>query len=116
MSATENAGYRYSVTCCFSENAVAEGLPEAWLDWLRYGHIQDVIDGGAICGEIIELNAGTNAERLFRIDYTFPSAEAFQNYETQYAPALREEGRVKFPPEMGLSYNRADGAISFRME
>ena len=35
-------GYRYVVQACFENRQVAD----EWLDWLRDGHCQEVLDGG----------------------------------------------------------------------
>ena len=101
----------YTVRCSFSENC-APAVTQAWLDWLENGHIQDVINGGAVSGEIIEMNvleSTLGCQRQFEIRYRFPDRTAFETYERESATGLREEGLAKFPLSSGLSYERSVG-------
>ena len=43
--------------------------------------------------------------------YLFDSREAFETYERDHAPALREEGLRAFPLDLGLSYTRTTGTV-----
>lgn len=79
-------------------------LAERWLDWLRNGHIAEVIAGGATEATIYRVD-GT--DHSFEIVYAFPTREAFVHYERDHAPRLREEGRRLFPPEQGVVYRRS---------
>ncbi len=95
----------YTVAVTFE----APELVEAWLRWLREGHVAEVMAGGAIAADIVVMDApGWN----FEVRYTFPSREAFDHYETHLAPRLRAEGLECFPPARGLSYRRTVGVIS----
>ncbi len=93
----------YTVAATFSDAALAE----AWLAWLRGGHLAKVIAGGATDAEVVELDAADG--RAFEARYHFPSREAFARYEAEFAPALREEGLRLFPPEKGVVYRRTVG-------
>ena len=91
--------FSYTVRCSISNAQVAE----AWLDWLKEEHIQDVLDAGAIAAEVFKMGD----ESVFEIRYRFLSKTDFEKYESQHAPRLRQEGLSKFPLELGLSYSRS---------
>lgn len=87
---------------------VSVTLPEAttadrFVAWLRGGHIAEVLAGGAIAATI-QLRDGDPI--TFDIMYQFPSRAAFDVYEREHAPRLREEGRQMFPPADGIVYQR----------
>ncbi len=94
----------YTVYTTFTDPALAD----RWLQWLRGGHIAEVLAGGAINAEIIELD-GPGCS--FEVRYHFPSREAFAAYERDYAPRLRAEGWQLFPVEKGVTYRRMSGAV-----
>jgi len=96
------AELRYIVGVTLPDQATTD----RWLAWLRGGHIAEVLAGGATSATIFQIN-GTDF--TFEIDYRFPSAEAFANYETHHAPRLREEGRQLFPPDRVI-YRRSTAA------
>lgn len=93
----------YTVAVTFTDGELAE----AWLAWLRGGHVAKVIQGGAVDAEVVELDATEG--RAFEVRYHFPSREAFTRYEREYAAALREEGLRLFPSEKGVVYQRTIG-------
>ncbi len=97
--------FLYVVQCTFEDPDVAA----EWLDWLRVEHVQDVVDAGAIEGRIWRLDGPT---LTYQIHYQFPSREAFQIYESEHAPRLREEGLRRFPLELGLKYERVTAEAS----
>ena len=99
--------FYYTVRCRFAAST-NESVIESWLEWLRQGHIQDVIDGGATGASIVEMET-EEPESVYEIRYQFPERATFANYETETAPGLREEGLQKFPLELGLSYERTIG-------
>jgi hypothetical protein len=43
--------------------------------------------------------------------YVFPTRETFDQYISQHAPALRQEGLERFPPERGIRMERTVGLI-----
>lgn len=98
---------RYTVAATFADQATAN----RWLDWLRQGHIAEVIDGGAVSAEIIKLDA---SELSFAIEYRFPSREVFLKYEREHAPRLRAEGLALFPVAGGTRYQRSLGEVVWR--
>jgi len=101
--------YFYTVNCKFTSDD-RHDVSASWLDWLKHGHIQDVVAGGASGAEIVRMTSGEN-ELVFEIRYRFPDHETFIAYETNHAPRLREEGLAKFPLKRGLSYERTTGEL-----
>ncbi|MEM1178525.1 MAG: DUF4286 family protein [Acidobacteriota bacterium] len=95
----------YTVSCTFTDADVAT----RWLDWLKNGHLADVIKGGAESAVAVRLD-GTPVRCEAR--YTFPSRRAFEAYERDHAPRLRQEGLSLFPLDLGLEYSRSVGEIS----
>ncbi len=105
--------FRYTVGCTFSPQAVHSGIDEKWLSWLRQGHIQDVIDGGAQGGEVVAMDCDEG--RQYEVRYFFPDRAAFEKYQQLHAPQLRDEGLKKFPLELGLAYHRTTGQMLFQV-
>ncbi len=94
----------YTVTTTLPDAKMAE----EWLDWLRGGHIADVLAGGATSAEIIALD---QPALTFEVRYRFPNRQAFDHYEQEIAPRLRAEGLMRFPPEKGIGYRRSVGDV-----
>jgi hypothetical protein len=92
----------YTVAVTFADEALAE----AWLRWLREGHVADVMAGGAIAAEIVHMDGGPHA---YEVRYRFPTREVFARYEVEHAPRLRAEGLRLFPTEKGVTYRRTVG-------
>ncbi len=82
--------FAYTVTCTFPDDATRD----AWLAWLRDGHLADVLDGDPPRAEA---------------RYTFADRAAFEAYERDHAPRLRADGLARFPPGGGLAYARTTG-------
>ena len=94
----------YTVSCTFTDPAVAE----RWLGWLRDGHLADVVAAGAERADAVRLDG----DRVCcEARYTFASRAAFEAYERDHAPRLREEGLALFPLDLGLDYSRSVGEI-----
>lgn len=94
-----NFMFSYTVRCKFEKPEVAD----AWIDWLRKEHIDDVLQAGAESAEIFQLTD----QLIFEIRYVFKSQLAFEKYEADEAPRLRDEGLKKFPLNLGLEYSRS---------
>jgi hypothetical protein len=94
----------YTVAATFTDAALAD----AWLRWLKEGHIAEVLVGGATDAEIVQVDGAALA---FEVRYHFPSREAFAAYERDHAPRLRAEGLALFPPEKGVAYRRTVGSV-----
>src|SRR5262249_38654907 len=99
------AAIAYTVTVTFTTDELAD----AWLRWLRDGHVAAVLAGGATDAEIIALDG---PGRSFEVRYHFPSREAFVRYEQDHAPRLRAEGLKLFPVERGVTYRRSVGVVT----
>ena len=94
----------YTVAAEFND----EQMAQAWLNWLRGGHIAQVIAGGATTAEIVHLDGEPNR---YEVRYDFPSREVFEDYERDHAPRLRAEGAALFPSEKGVVYRRTTGVV-----
>ena len=94
----------YTVRCTFDDPAVMD----EWIAWLRDEHVADVCAAGAVDGHLVKLD-GT--PQTVEVRYRFASRDAFERYERNHAPHLREEGLRLFPLERGLSYERSVGEI-----
>lgn len=102
----------YTVICTIKDPAKAA----AWVEWLKDGHMDDVISGGAVCAELVrrdsdESEAKDNGETTYEVRYIFPDRKTFAAYIKNHAPALREEGLAKFPPGDGFIYSRTVGTV-----
>jgi len=100
--------YRYVVHASFENSEVAG----EWLDWLRDGHCQAVLDAGATAVELVALDS---AERTYEVRYDFPDEAVFRRYEREHAPRLRDEGLARFPLSRGVAYARATGSVIFSL-
>ncbi len=76
-----------------------------WCRWLRDEHLADVVTAGALRAELICFVD----EKRCEARYVFASREAFDRYERDHAPALRDEGLARFPLARGLTYSRSVG-------
>jgi hypothetical protein len=97
----------YTVAVTFTDR----GLADAWLRWLRGGHVAEVLAGGAAAAEVVALDGPDTA---YEVRYRFPSRAAFDRYEREHAPRLRAEGLRLFPADRGVGYRRAVGVITDR--
>lgn len=93
----------YTVRCRIADPAQAA----AWLDWLKNGHIADVMRGGALRGQIVKMDE----EGVYEVRYVFADRASFDRYLKDFAPALREEGVKLFPPGAGFEYSRIVGEV-----
>ena len=99
---------RYSVACRFS--SVDPDLPGKWINWLKNGHIAQVIACGGRSAEIIELD---DSVPHFEIRYSFNSREELDAYLANHAPRLRAEGLDQFPIDLGLEFKRTVGKVVY---
>ncbi len=97
----------YTVCAEFTDPNVAQ----EWLLWLRNGHIEEVLAGGAIAAEIIALEDVSHPVQHFEVRYLFHDRAAFARYEKEHAPRLRAEGIALFPPQRGVTYRRTVGLV-----
>ena len=84
-----------------------------YLAWLSPNHIMEVIKGGAAGARIILPDRETDAApAIVETQYTSPSRKAFDDYVRLHAPALRADGLKHFPPDSGITYERAVAEIA----
>lgn len=100
--------FAYDVTIAIGEERVFE----AFLRWLRERHVPDVCAAGGCEGEIVL----SDAPRVVVARYRFPSRAAFQAYEREHAPRLRQEGldvlaALGARPGVGVDFTRTTGEI-----
>lgn len=88
----------YTVTCTLPNLTKAR----EWLDWMRDGHVQEVIKCGASSAEIVRY-----ADLHYEVRYIFPDRISYDGYIRDHAPRLRAEGLKLFPPEDGFVYTRS---------
>jgi len=100
------AAVAYTVTATLPNEAMAE----AYVAWLREGHIEDVVAGGAERAEIVRIVEPGNAIRV-QTRYWFPDSLAYETYLAEHAPRLRAEGMERFGPETGVRFERSVGEV-----
>jgi len=83
------------------------GTAEAWLRWMRDGHLADVVAAGARCGRVVRVD---DAPTTYVAQYEFDSREAFDRYVRDHAPRLRVDCLGKFPSPP-VAYSRRTGEI-----
>lgn len=103
--------FAYTVIGDFEDAAVAG----EWIDWLRGGHVQAVLDGGATSAEVVRLEPTAAAPLRVEVRYRFADHAAFQRYERDAAPALRADGLARFPPSRGVRLTRVLGEVVARL-
>ena len=59
-------------------------------------------------------DSNLTAKTTLEARYDFSNREAFERYERESAPLLREEGLQRFPPSRGAVYHRSTGVVVFR--
>lgn len=98
----------YSVIACFPDEATRD----EYVEWLRKGHIEQVIKGGASSASIVILDRAAAADPIeIEVRYLFASRAVFDDYVQRHAPALRSEGLRKFPLERGVTFRRTIGRL-----
>jgi hypothetical protein len=100
---------RYSVLATLPDSDTTR----SFLDWLRGGHVQAVIAGGARTAEVMSVHAADGTHKV-EISYTFADQAAFDRYEQVHAPALRADGAARFGTIPGVSFERRVGSVIFR--
>ena len=96
--------FAYTVRCAFTSEAVAD----EWMAWLDEEHLREVCDAGALDAEVVRLD-GPERGTTIEVRYHFADRAAFERYEREDAPRLREKGLKRFPLELGLRYTRTTG-------
>lgn len=93
------ATFEYRVRCTFTDPAVAT----RWLEWLQITHLADVKAAGALDARVLRIDS---EDTVLEAVYSFEDRAAFERYEREHAPRLRDEGLALFPLSFGLTYER----------
>lgn len=97
----------YAVIATLPDQAVAD----EYVAWLKDGHVDQVIKGGAHSAMIVRLDPDdADPARQVMTQYVFATRELFDLYVQKHAPALRADGLERFPPERGVTFRRLTGA------
>lgn len=97
----------YCVTATLPDGRTADDF----VAWLRDGHIDAVLAGGAAAARVIRLDPVESERPRVEVQYLFASRGTFERYEREFAPALRAEGRERFPPDLGVLFDRRAGEV-----
>ena len=97
----------YTVTARFEEIIVAD----EFLHWLRHGHMQAVMNGGADRAEVVRRTEPEEEQHTITVRYRFPDRSFFERYVAHHAEGLRDEGAERFPPSRGVTFSRTVGKI-----
>lgn len=87
-----------------------KNLLQAYVEWLESGHVQAVLDGGALRASVVELD-GEGEESHIRTVYEFETRADFDRYVRDHAPALRADGAARFGSGTGVKFKREIGRI-----
>lgn len=77
----------------------SEAAMRAYVNWLTLGHIEAVIEAGALSATLIRHDLVPGSPLRAEVRYMFGSREAFEAYEQGPAVALRAEGAALFGPQ-----------------
>ncbi len=94
----------YNVVVEFSDPQVAK----EWEAWLVSEHLAEVVAAGAQDAMLVRMDGQSIR---YEARYRFSSRAAFDKYLKEKAPALREKGHHRFPPERGPRAERTVGEI-----
>ncbi len=101
----------------FAYTVIAETESEAslraYVRWLMNGHINDVIEAGALSGVLTMHEPTDQGLYVSEVRYMFASKEAFEAYERGPAVSLRAEGIALFGPksEHPVRFRRTLGGV-----
>ena len=96
----------YTVIASLPDAAVAS----EYIEWLKGGHIQRVVAGGALDARIVRVEQPAMPIQV-ESRYTFPGRAEFEAYLRDTAPSLRAEGLERFPVSRGVSFDRRVGSV-----
>jgi hypothetical protein len=77
---------------------VDDPVHDEWLGWMKETHIPDVMRTGMFIDHrfLKMLAEGDVGGQTYAIQYTCESMERFRRYESEFAPALREDVEKRF--------------------
>jgi hypothetical protein len=96
----------YTVVATLPDEATAS----EYVAWLRRGHVDAVLRGGAGNAVIVRLQEPAQPIRV-ETRYVFPDRATFDRYLARTAPELRTEGLTRFGPDRGVAYQRTVGEV-----
>ncbi len=89
-----------------------EPTRDKYIAWLRGGHVDQVMQGGAESATIVVLDrAVTDGPIAVEVRYIFSTRDELARYLRDFAPALRADGLARFPSERGVTFGRTVGEI-----
>lgn len=100
------AAVAYTVIATFPD----EQTRQAYIAWLRDGHVDAVIRAGAHTGSILVITEPATPLEV-HTRYIFSNADTLDRYLEHHAPALRADGLRHFGPESGVTMRRQIGTI-----
>lgn len=83
---------------------------EAYLAWLAEGHVDQVVEAGALTGAVIRIDDPAEPVRV-ETRYLFAERDDLDRYLRDHAPALRADGLARFGPETGVTFTRSIGEV-----
>lgn len=95
---------RYTVYAAIQTQEVLK----EFVDWLKGGHMQALIDAGALSGEIAIVESDTIK---VEVHYIFPSRSVLQAYFDGPALLLREDGKTRFIDTNKVVFSRSIATI-----
>lgn len=96
----------YSVIATFPDQSLAA----EYVAWLKGGHVQQVVAGGAVSAEVIHLEEPPTPIQI-ESRYIFAGRAEFDRYLRDHAPRLRTEGLARFGAGRGVTFQRRVGKI-----
>lgn len=100
---------RYTVTATPINNEVRDD----YRLWLKNGHVQALIEVGAISADIAIVDTEENELPKVETSYVFPSREALETYFNGAAIALRGETKTRWIDTAKVSFSRRITSIVF---
>lgn len=90
---------------------LSEAMREEYVAWLRAGHVEAVLAGGARSARIVSMESAEPGRAVgVETQYVFPDAEALARYVRDVAPGLRAEGVARFAAR-GVRFERRVGEV-----
>jgi hypothetical protein len=86
----------YNVTSILDEEIHAD-----WLHWMQTKHLQDVMDTGCFASShILKVLDSPNEGVTYCVQFIAETMEKYQDYQTDFAPALRAEASTRFADKL----------------
>ena len=110
--------YSYVVRTLFEDARVYD----AYVAWLRDTHTGDVCMSGARDADLLVMDVAPGEPFIVESHYRFVSREAFEKYEREHAPRLRQQcltelARLGVEPGRGVTMQLATGkALAWRRQ